>query len=98
MAKKTGPPPLLRTAKKALERKTKEKFDHAKHWKGMPEFNQPDAGPVKSLIVNFASMEDVHRFAKLIGGQIITAKTRSVWYPFVPEESALDKRWSDKKK
>lgn len=64
-------------------------------WKGMPEFHQPNAGPVKSLIVNFQTMEDVHQFAKIIGGQLITAKTRSVWYPAVPEELALDKRWSD---
>lgn len=74
-----------------------KRFDPKEHWKGMPEFHQPDAGPVKQLIVNFENMENVHKFSKLIG-QPITAKTKFVWYPEVPIEGAIDKRWSDKPK
>lgn len=81
---------------KTKEVKTK-RFNPRDHWKGMPEYVSNDVGPVKALIVNFENMENVHKFAKLIG-QPITAKTRSVWYPEVPIEGAIDKRWSDAEK
>jgi len=72
-----------------------KKFNAADHWKGMPEFTQNDAKPIHQVIVGFATKEDMHKFSKVIG-QPLTAKTRSVWYPAVPEETALDKRWADK--
>lgn len=75
----------------------KEKFNAMEHWKGMPEFTMTSAAPVKQLIINFESMEDVHKFAKLVG-QHITAKTRSIYFPEVLPENALDKRYSDKRK
>lgn len=90
MTKKKAKAPV----KKAPE---KERFKPADHWKGMPEFIQPEAGPIKSLTVNFATKEDMHKFSKMIG-QKVTAQTRSVWYPVVPEETAIDKRYSDSKK
>lgn len=74
----------------------KEKFDAKKHWTGMPKFEQPGILPIKTLKVNFLTKEDMLKFSKLIG-QEITAKTPSIWYPIQPEETALDKRWSDKK-
>ncbi len=94
LMKKTKEKLELSNGKEVVLRK---KFDPKAHWKGMPEFNQPDAGPIKALIVNFENMENVHKFAKLIG-QPITAKTKFVWYPEVPFEGAIDKRWSDKPK
>lgn len=66
-------------------------------WVGMPEFSMKSVEPVKQLIVNFESMEDVHKFSKLVG-QHITAKTRSIYYPEQLEEAALNKRWSKSKK
>lgn len=83
--------------KQKAEEPKPDKFNPKDEWKGMPEFNQPDGGPIKSIIVNFDNKEDMHKFSKLIG-QPITARTRSVWYPAVPEEGALDKRYVDKKK
>lgn len=83
--------------KKQKETPAKKKFKAEEHWKGMPEFNQPGIAPVKTLTVNFETKEHMLKFSKLIG-QEITAKTRSVWFPVVPEESALNKRWADKKK
>lgn len=60
----------------------------------MPEFNQENKAPIKSIIVNFASKEDMHKFAKLVG-QLITAKTRFIWFPELKEEPYTDKRWSN---
>ena len=99
--KDTRTPAQIKRADKKMDdglQDVKEpRFDPKSHWKGMPEFNQPEGGPMKALIVNFENMEDVHKFSKLIG-QPITAKTKFVWYPGVPIEGAIDKRWSDKAK
>lgn len=78
------------------ERTRPLKFDHSKHWKGMPEFVQPNAGPIKILLVHFDTKEDMLKFSKLVGQQV-TARTPSIWFPKKPAEAALDKRWSDKK-
>lgn len=94
-AKKKVPIKKLKGKENPIK-KLKSKDLMEKHWKGMPEFNQPGIKPVKVLTVNFESNEAMHKFSKLVG-QLITAKTRSIWYPKVVEESALDKRWSKKK-
>jgi hypothetical protein len=83
--------------KKDKQKTKSAKFSARAHWKGMPKFNQPDKGPVKTLQVNFENMDDVLKFSKVIG-QEITAKTKSVWYPRVYAETNLDIRYSDKKK
>jgi len=73
----------------------KEKFDYSTHMKGMPEYSQKDLSPVKQLTVSFATNEDMHKFSKLVG-QLITAKTRSIWYPEVKNNTIMDKRWVSK--
>ncbi len=49
-------------------------------WNGMPEFNQQSKMPVKSIKINFISLEDYFKFAGLVG-QNLTPKTKSIWYP-----------------
>lgn len=49
-------------------------------WQGMPEFNQPDAGPFRTIKVHFNDQAAVDAFAKLIG-QNLTEQTKWVWYP-----------------
>jgi hypothetical protein len=80
-------------------RSTKQKTNPSPKelWVGMPEFNQPDIKPAKSIKVNFVDNEAMLKFSKLIGQQI-TAKTRSVWFPQVPQEPFFNKRYTDKKK
>jgi hypothetical protein len=48
-------------------------------WAGMPDFEQRDMA-YKSIVVNFKSEEDWHKFFKLID-QAYTSKTRFVWIP-----------------
>lgn len=55
------------------------------HWVGMPEFNQKNLLPLKQVTINFASYDDMRKFAEIIG-QTITTQTRSVWYP--PQDKA----------
>jgi len=56
------------------------KIDYATEWQGMPEFEQDDLSAIKSIKINFASLDDYEKFCKLIG-QNLTEKTRSTWYP-----------------
>jgi hypothetical protein len=51
-----------------------------KYWKGMPEFNQEENKPFKTIYVHFRTEEDYEEFAKLIS-QKLTKKTKSIWHP-----------------
>lgn len=53
---------------------------YKEEWKDMPEFVQENLMPVKSIKINFASINDMNEFSKLIG-QKLTDKTKSVWFP-----------------
>lgn len=57
-----------------------EKEDWKEEWKGMPEFEQKNLLPEYSVKINFASIEDLKKFAELIE-QPLTTKTNSVWFP-----------------
>jgi hypothetical protein len=70
------------------------KIDYKEHWKGMPEFVAGDKQPIKQVLVGFANKEDMLRFSKLVG-QEITAKTRSIWFPAVDTDGAINKRYTD---
>lgn len=50
------------------------------HWQDMPEFEQENNAPYKSINVHFRTEEDYKDFAKKID-QSLTAKTKSIWYP-----------------
>lgn len=63
------------------------------HWLGMPEYDNQDLGPVKRLIVNFVSLEDMQAFAELIG-QKLTPKTRSINFPLQPIDSVKNLVWA----
>ena len=56
-------------------------------WQGMPEFNQPDGGPFRTIKVHCKDQAAVNAFAKLIG-QKLTDKTKWVWYPEVVKVAA----------
>ena len=60
------------------------------HWVGMPEFNQQDKMPYKTLYVHFKNEEAVQQFATLIS-QNITDRTRFIWYPGIEIAIVADK-------
>jgi len=72
----------------------KEKIDWQSEWSaaGMPEFEQADDRPFKSLKVHLGSQEDVERFATLVA-QKITAQTRYIWYPFKEKNCLVNKSY-----
>ena len=68
--------------------------DWEEHWQGMPEYSQEDLSQFKTLIVHFASQEDMAAFAKLVG-QRITFRTQSLWYPAAQIGSFAGKAYVD---
>ena len=58
-------------------------------WRGMPEFNQPDNGAFRQIIISFDDQAGVDAFAKAIG-QSLTDKTKSVWYPPRERNNVVD--------
>ena len=57
-------------------------------WQGMPDFNQPDGGPHRTIKVHFKDQTAVNVFAKLIG-QKLSDRTKWVWYPEVARVAAV---------
>lgn len=63
-------------------------------WLGMPDFEQEDLTPLKSLTIHFSTEEALVSFAELVG-QRLTMKTKSIWFPEEDLEPIIDKRWAD---
>ena len=63
--------------------------ERASEWRGMPEFNQPDNGAVRQIIVSFSDQAGIEEFAKLVG-QNITKKTKSIWFPNREKNNVVD--------
>jgi len=63
-------------------------------WVGMPEFNQEDLTPWKSIYVHFESPGDLQKFADNLGKNL-TENTRSVWFPDAEIGRYANKRYAD---
>jgi hypothetical protein len=63
-----------------------------KHWKGMPEFDQDNNPPYKTIYLHFRDEEDYKEFAKLVE-QNLSEKTKSIWYPKLDRDANSLKRW-----
>ena len=63
-------------------------------WQGMPEFEQKNLLPEYSVRINFASVEDLKKFADLIQ-QPLTTKTSSIWFPAQTKANLANKIYVD---
>lgn len=54
--------------------------EYETEFRGMPEFNQPDNGAFRQIIISFDDQDGVDKFEALIG-QSLTKKTKSLWFP-----------------
>ena len=54
--------------------------DWQREWHQMPEYVQEDLMPIKQLVINFATFEDVKAFSAFIGQKVLPT-TKSIWYP-----------------
>jgi len=61
-------------------------------WKDMPEYGDGALNkPFRTVFVHFQKEIDVQKFAQLLG-QVITEKTKWVWYPFREKQVNIDKK------
>lgn len=74
-----------------------DSIEWQKHWKGMPEYNQPLQKAYKTLQVNFKTKEDYEHFANLID-QTLTEKTKIIWHPQVEKTFNYLLRWIEEEK
>lgn len=65
-------------------------------WRGMPDYQQEDAGPYRQITISFADQEAVDRFASVIG-QHLTDRTKSIWYPERERNNLADLIWIEDK-
>ena len=54
--------------------------DANKEWTGMPEYDNKDMTPARTIHIHFQNEADVREFAGLLGRNI-TDKTRYLWFP-----------------
>lgn len=62
------------------------------HWQDMPEYEQEENGPWKTINVHFRNKEDFEEFGDIIK-QHMSEKTKTIWHPklHVTKNSLL--RW-----
>jgi hypothetical protein len=70
--------------------------EYETEWRGMPEFNQPDNGAFRQIIVSFDNQEGVDKFQALVK-QNITNKTKSLWFPPRPMNKVSDLFYFDER-
>lgn len=63
-------------------------------WLDMPEFEQEDKSPYRTLFIHFENDDDIEAFGKLIG-QKITEKKKYYWYPERKKPDSSQKRYID---
>ncbi|MBP98995.1 hypothetical protein CMK18_23845 [Candidatus Poribacteria bacterium] len=63
--------------------------DYDEHWQDMPEFDQDDTRPHRTVMLHFLNQEDVDKFCDLTD-QVITEKTKYVWFPEKQVDPVID--------
>jgi hypothetical protein len=61
-------------------------------WQGMPEFEQQNAMPQRTIYVHFADDAAVEDFSRLVG-QRFTEKTKDIWYPEQKPQSRIHEQY-----
>lgn len=60
-------------------------------WKGMPEFDQPDAGAFRSVIVHFKDQEAIDQFSNLLDQPV---GKKFMWFPQQEKGSTRDESYA----
>jgi hypothetical protein len=68
-----------------------------KYWIGMPEFVQEEKKTYNTIYLHFRNKEDFDEFVKKYktfdDEQVITGKTKSMWYPHLDKDENSLKRY-----
>jgi hypothetical protein len=88
---------LPKPAKLFDDEEDDENSEREKLWVGMPEFDQKDNPPYKTIYLHFRTKEDFDEFVKkyktVDDEQNITPKTKSMWYPHLAIDQNSLKRY-----
>ena len=75
----------------------KEQDPKDKYWVGMPEFVQDEKKTFKTIYLHFRTEEDFREFVKkyktVDDEQVISDKTKSMWYPHLDKDENSLKRY-----
>ena len=63
-------------------------FDPMAEWDGMPEFEQEDNMPFRTIRIHFNCQDDVDQFSKLVA-QKFTEKTKYIYFPELKRDEML---------
>ena len=72
----------------------KEDVDMDEIWEGMPEYENEDLEPYRTLKLHFRNEADVKKFSEMMQQQI-TDRTKSMWYPQLERETFKDNEYVD---
>lgn len=71
--------------------------DRERLWVGMPEFIQEEKKTYKTIYLHFRNEEDfkefVNKYKSLDTDQVISQKTKSMWYPHLDKDENSLKRY-----
>jgi hypothetical protein len=80
-----------------IEVEREDEISREKMWSGMPEFVQDEKKTYKTIYLHFRNEEDflefVKKYAEVDKDQLITKKTKSMWYPHLDRDENSLKRW-----
>ena len=80
-----------------VEEEESDASEKERLWVGMPEFDQKDKPPFKTIYLHFRNKQDFDEFrtkyAQVDDEQTITDKTKSMWYPHLDKDENSLKRW-----
>jgi len=66
--------------------------DWRQHWFDMPEFEQKKIEPFSTITIRVEREEDLAALSHALG-QKLTAKTKSIWFPYRPHRLLVKKVW-----
>lgn len=74
-----------------------EENERDKYWVDMPEYVQTDKKPFKTIYLHFRNEEDfkefVSKYKTVDTEQVISDKTKTMWYPHLDKDENSLKRW-----
>jgi len=74
-----------------------EENERERLWRGMPEFENNENKTYKTIYLHFRNEEDfkefVAKYKSVDNDQVISNKTKSMWYPHLDKDENSLRRW-----
>jgi len=84
-------------SKLPIDIEREDEMSRDKLWVGMPEFVQEEKKTFKTIYLHFRNEQDfkefVEKYVTVDTDQVISDKTKSMWYPHLDKDENSLKRW-----